>query len=61
VIALVLGGGASTFLGPIGAAISFSAAAARRLFSGRQARRDVLEQHWSSWVFSLEKPRLALW
>jgi hypothetical protein len=60
VVALVLSGGASTILGPLGAAIGFSASAARVLFSARQARRDVLEQHWSSWLFSLEKPRLAL-
>jgi hypothetical protein len=61
VIALVLGGGASALLGPVGAAIGFSANAARLLLSARQARRDVLDEHWSSWLFSLEKPRLALW
>jgi hypothetical protein len=61
VIALVLAGGAGTLLGPIGAAIGFSAAAARLLLSARQARRNALEQHWSSWLFALEKPRLALW
>jgi hypothetical protein len=61
VIALVLGGAATSVLGPLGAAIGFSASAARVLLSARQTRRDVLEEHWSSWLFSLEKPRLALW
>ena len=61
VIAVVLAGGAATFLGPLGAAIGFSASAARVLLSARLTRRDVVEQHWSSWLFALEKPRLALW
>jgi hypothetical protein len=61
VIALVLGGAASSVLGPLGAAIGLSASAARVFFSARQAQHDVLERHWSSWLFSLEKPRAALW
>jgi len=54
VIALVLGGITGAVLGPL-AAIGFSASAGRTLLSARKGRRDVLERHWSSWLFSVEK------
>lgn len=61
-IALFLGGGGGTaILGPIGAAIGITTAAARAVVQARQLRRDALKQHWTSWLFSVERPRLALW
>jgi hypothetical protein len=60
-IALFLGGGGTAILGPIGAAIGVTAAAARAVVRSRQLRGEALEQHWTSWLFSIERPRLALW
>jgi hypothetical protein len=61
-IALFVGGGAGTaFFGPLGSAIGVTAAAVRAVFSARESRRGAMERHWTSWLFSLEQPRLALW
>jgi len=31
------------------------------LFSYRTKRREAFEKHWSSWIFSLEAPKLTVW
>jgi len=59
VIALVLVGAVSAVFAPL-AAIGLSASAGRLLLSARRERRAALERHWSSWLFSIEKPQLTL-
>jgi hypothetical protein len=27
----------------------------------QQKRREALEKHWTSWVFSIEHPRFSIW
>ena len=34
---------------------------AGQLLAYEEKRREVFEKHWSSWVFSLDAPRLSIW
>jgi hypothetical protein len=59
VIALVVSGVAGAVLVPV-AAIGVAAMGGRTALAARKSRRDVLDQHWTSWLFSVQQPRLAL-
>ena len=59
-VAVFLGGVEAATLGPVGA-IGVTLAAARAVMQMRRLRREALQQHWSSWLFSVQRPRYARW
>jgi hypothetical protein len=64
VVSLFVTGGMSSVaaasLGPVGLAIGLGLGGARLAVAWRKRRRQVAEQHWTSFLFSVSRPRLGL-
>lgn len=63
-VGLFITGGAAALvapaLGPIGLAIGVGLAGARLAVAWRKRRHQVAQEHWSSFLFSLERPRFSV-
>jgi hypothetical protein len=51
---------ASASMGPAGLAIGLTLAGGRFVQRWRKRRRDVVGEHWTSFLFSVQSPRLGL-
>jgi hypothetical protein len=51
---------AASALGPIGLAIGIGLVGARMAVAWRKRRHQVTQEHWSSYLFSLERPRFSV-
>jgi hypothetical protein len=58
VVGAVAGGAVFAAAGPVGVAIGLGLAGVGIARNIRSRRREAMERHWSSWLFTTRSPRL---